>query len=87
MGSIWSVQFRVADKDRECLIFKEYGMPEIRNIVKILKPLIKSRGIKPVSTWILEFALHIFETTYKAQGYTLLSISICNKRKSNGATS
>ena len=87
MGSIWAVEFRLANKNRECIILKEYGMREVRNIVKILKPAIRSRGVAPVSTWIIEFVLHVFETTYRAQGYTLLSISIHDKRKNNGSTS
>ena len=82
-NTIWQVKFLLGKDDTECFVWKSYSMLESRSIVKELKSEIKNSGLSPVNTWILEHNFRIFDNIYKKQGYTLISLSIIDKRKTN----
>jgi hypothetical protein len=86
MNQIWSVRFRVNRDESDCFVLKRYGLRELKEVIKELKVDVKTNGVGPVSTWILEHMFRTFDKEYKNQGYTLLSVAITNKRKSNGTT-
>ena len=82
-NTIWQVKFLLGKDDTECFVWKSYSMLESRSIVKELKSEIKNSGLSPVNTWIFEHSFRIFDNIYKKQGYTLISLSIIDKRKTN----
>jgi len=83
----WALKFKLVQGGAECLILKGYSLSEARAIVKRLKAEIKKEGISPISTWILKYGFIMFDETYKVQGYTLMSLSVKDKRKANGPAS
>jgi len=86
MTKRWTIKFRLCNKTTECFVFKSYDLVEAKDIVRKLKKEIKNNGLSPIDTWILEYGFIMFEEIYKAQGYTLMELSIADTRKSNGAT-
>ena len=84
MGNkIWLVRFRLGKNDTECYVWRSYSLSESRGIVKELKSEIKNIGLSPVNTWILEYNFRIFDNVYKKEGYTLIGLSVTDKRKIN----
>ncbi|TET61137.1 MAG: hypothetical protein E3J47_05885 [Candidatus Stahlbacteria bacterium] len=87
MTKRWTIEFRLCDDDAECLIYKSFNLTEARDIVKRLREKIIDNGISPISTWVLEYGFITFEEVYKAQGYTLMGLSVTDTRKGNGTIS
>lgn len=87
MSKRWSLKFCLSKKDVECYVWKSYDALEAKDIVKKLKLKIRRNGLSPVNTWILEYGFSTFDEIYKAQGYTLVSLSVTDARKNNGAIS
>jgi hypothetical protein len=83
----WTIKLGLCNKGIECFVYESYNLTEARAIVKRLKEKIVNNGISPISTWVLEYGFVIFEEIYKAQGYTLMELSITDTRKGNGAIS
>ena len=74
-------------KNVDCFVWKDYDTLEARDTIKKLKQEIKSNGLSPTSTWMLEYGFNMFDEVYKAQGYTLVGLLITDTRKNNEATS
>jgi hypothetical protein len=84
MGNkIWQVRFLLGKDDTECFVWKSYSLLESKGIVEELKSEIENSVLSPVNTWVLEHSFRIFDDVYKKQGYTLMSLSIIDKRKIN----
>jgi hypothetical protein len=85
MRKRWAIKLGMTQRNIDSFVWKDYDLLEAKDIVKKLKQETKDKGLSPVTTWMLEHGFNLFDETYKAQGYTLISLSITDIGKNDEA--